>query len=206
MDAVLAMHGFFAVLAQADLGALGGVFLGFAESIALALKLDDLGSVDEGVRACGALDNTAHIIEHQRPNAHRREAVNRTELCARIAARSSLSRADAATALDAVVSAIADALESGEAVNMRASAGSPPATVRHARAAIPAPANPSSSPSAPCRHSSPARLFATGSTASVASAAVPRSSPRGNRHQRACASFRPVCTDAQGSISGRCLD
>ena len=44
--------------------------------------------------------------------------MNRTELCARIAARSSLSRADAATALDAVVSAIADALESGEAVNI----------------------------------------------------------------------------------------
>ena len=44
--------------------------------------------------------------------------MNRTELCARIAARSSLSRADAATALDAVVSAIADALENGEVVNI----------------------------------------------------------------------------------------
>ena len=44
--------------------------------------------------------------------------MNRTELCARIAAGSSVSRADAATALDAVVSAIADALESGEAVNI----------------------------------------------------------------------------------------
>ena len=44
--------------------------------------------------------------------------MNRTELCARISARSSFSRADAATALDAVVSAIADALESGEAVNI----------------------------------------------------------------------------------------
>ena len=44
--------------------------------------------------------------------------MNRTELCTRIAARSSLSRADAANALDAVVSAIADALESGEAVNI----------------------------------------------------------------------------------------
>ena len=44
--------------------------------------------------------------------------MNRTELCARIAARSSLSRADAATALDAVVSTIADALEMGEAVNI----------------------------------------------------------------------------------------
>ena len=59
----------------------------------------------------------------------------------------------------------------------QASAGSPPATVRHARAAIPTPANPSSSPSAPCRPSSPARLFATGSTASMASAAVRRSPP-----------------------------
>ena len=44
--------------------------------------------------------------------------MNRTELCACIAARSSMSRADAATALDALVSAIADALESGEAVNI----------------------------------------------------------------------------------------
>ena len=44
--------------------------------------------------------------------------MNRTELCARIAARSSLSRADPATALDAVVSAIADALERGESVNI----------------------------------------------------------------------------------------
>ena len=45
--------------------------------------------------------------------------MNRTELCARIAARSSLSRADAATAVDAVVSAIADALEAGETVNIK---------------------------------------------------------------------------------------
>ena len=44
--------------------------------------------------------------------------MNRTELCARIAARSSLSRADAATAVDAVVSAIADALQRGEVVNI----------------------------------------------------------------------------------------
>ena len=44
--------------------------------------------------------------------------MNRTELCARIAARSSLSRADAASAVDAVVSAISDALESGEVVNI----------------------------------------------------------------------------------------
>ena len=44
--------------------------------------------------------------------------MNRAELCARIAARSSMSRADAATALDALVSAIAEALEGGEAVNI----------------------------------------------------------------------------------------
>ena len=44
--------------------------------------------------------------------------MNRTELCARIAARSSLYRADAATAVYAVVSAIADALERGERVNI----------------------------------------------------------------------------------------
>ena len=44
--------------------------------------------------------------------------MNRTELCARIAARSSLSRADAATTVDAVVPAIADTLERGETVNI----------------------------------------------------------------------------------------
>ena len=66
------------------------------------------------------VDKSSHILEHRRPNAHRSEAVNRTELCARIDARSSLSRADAATAIDAVVSAIADALERGETVNIAA--------------------------------------------------------------------------------------
>ena len=54
--------------------------------------------------------------------------MNRTELCARIAARSSLSRADAATAVEAVVSAIADALEEGAAVNIT---GFGKFTVRH---------------------------------------------------------------------------
>ena len=44
------------------------------------------------------LDKTANLLEHCRPNAHRRETVNRTELCARIAARSTPTRADAATA------------------------------------------------------------------------------------------------------------
>ena len=66
----------------------------------------------------GTLDNAPRIVEHRRPNAHWRETVNRTELCARIAARSSLSRAEAATAVDAVVCAVADALERGEAVNI----------------------------------------------------------------------------------------
>ena len=44
--------------------------------------------------------------------------MNRTELCARIAARSSLSRAEAAAGVDAVVCAVADALERGKAVNI----------------------------------------------------------------------------------------
>ena len=58
--------------------------------------------------------------------------MNRTELFARIAARSSLTRAGAATAVDAVESAIADALERGVAVN---STGFGKFTTRH-RAAI----------------------------------------------------------------------
>ena len=44
------------------------------------------------------LDKTANLLEHCRSNAHRRETVNRTEFCARIAARSTSTRADAATA------------------------------------------------------------------------------------------------------------
>ena len=44
------------------------------------------------------LDKTANLLEHCRSNAHRREVVNRTELCARIAARSTSTRVDAATA------------------------------------------------------------------------------------------------------------
>ena len=54
--------------------------------------------------------------------------MNRTELSARIAACTSLSKADAATAVDAVVSAITDALASGEDV---AIAGFGKFTVRH---------------------------------------------------------------------------
>ena len=64
------------------------------------------------------VDKSPRILEHRRPNAHRSEAVNRTELCARIAARSALSRADAATAVEAFVSTIADALKIGETVNI----------------------------------------------------------------------------------------
>ena len=44
--------------------------------------------------------------------------MNRSDLVGRIAARSSLSRADAVTAVTAVVSAIADALAKGEEVNI----------------------------------------------------------------------------------------
>ena len=63
-----------------------------------------------------ALDTAGRFVQHRPPTEYRRHAVNRTELSARIAARSTLSRADAATAVDAVVSAIADALASGEEV------------------------------------------------------------------------------------------
>lgn len=54
--------------------------------------------------------------------------MNRTDLCARIAARSSLFRADAATAIEAVVPAIAHPLERGETVNI---AGFGKFTTRH---------------------------------------------------------------------------
>ena len=60
-----------------------------------------------------ALDKTASIVEHRHPNALWREALNRTELRARVAVRPSSSRADAATAVYAAVSAVADAFEKG---------------------------------------------------------------------------------------------
>ena len=98
--------------------------------------------------------------------------MNRTELCARIAARSSSSRADAVTAVDAVVSAIADALERGETVNI-AGFGKFATSHRAARqglnprtgeaVAIPARTVPTFKAGKP---------FATGSTGSMASAAL----------------------------------
>lgn len=97
--------------------------------------------------------------------------MNRTELCARIAARSSLSRVDAATAataVDAVVSAIADALERGGAVNIT---GFGKFTTRRRAARQghnPAPGKPSPTPPAPCRLSRPACPFMTGSRISMA--------------------------------------
>ena len=44
--------------------------------------------------------------------------MTRSELCARVAARSSLSKADAAAALGALTSTIADALSEGEIVTV----------------------------------------------------------------------------------------
>ena len=44
--------------------------------------------------------------------------MTRSELCARVAARSSLSKADVAVALGALTSAIADALAQGETVTV----------------------------------------------------------------------------------------
>ena len=76
------------------------------------------GSALDGPHLRRALDKTKRIVEHRRPNAHRREPVNRTELCASTAARSSLSRTDAAAGINTVVSAVVDPLESGESVNI----------------------------------------------------------------------------------------
>ena len=56
-----------------------------------------------------ALDKVQRTVQHRRSTAHRRHAVKRTDLSARIVARSSSSRADAPTAVDVVVSAIANA-------------------------------------------------------------------------------------------------
>ena len=65
-----------------------------------------------------ALDNVARFIEHRPQANHRRELVNRSEFCARIADRSSLSSADAASAVTAVISTITEALARGETVTI----------------------------------------------------------------------------------------
>ena len=75
-----------------------------------------------------ALDKVQRTVQHRRSTAHRKHAVKRTDLSARIVARSSSSRADAPTAVDIVVSAIANA-----------GFGSPPSgTDRLVRGALPA--------------------------------------------------------------------
>ena len=65
-----------------------------------------------------ALDNVARFVEHRPQANHRRELVNRSEFCARIADRSSLSSADAASAVTAVISTITEALARGETVTI----------------------------------------------------------------------------------------
>ena len=116
-----------------------------------------------------ALDKVARFVEH-RPQANTgRELVNRSELCARIADRSSLSSADAASAVTAVISTITEALARGETVTI-AGFGRFATKDRAARVARQSPQrrSPSRSPRPGCRPSRPARPFATRSTNSVA--------------------------------------
>ena len=98
--------------------------------------------------------------------------MNRTELCARIAARSSLSGPMPPPRSTPSSRPSPTRSKRARPSTSQGSAGSPPATGRRARAAIPAPPKPSPSPPAPCRRSSPARPFATGSTTSRARAVV----------------------------------
>ena len=113
------------------------------------------------------LDKPGRIVEHRPPTAHRKKAVNRSDLVARIAARSSLSRADAATAVTAVVSVIADALARSEDVNI-AGFGKFGTRDRSAhRAQSPDRRGGSVLPPAGCRPSRPARLFASRSAGSI---------------------------------------
>ena len=98
--------------------------------------------------------------------------MNRTELCTRIAARPSLSGADAAAAVEAVIPATASPLERAGAVNI---AGLGNFTDRHAQRAgaeTRAPRKHPPSPPVPCRHSRPARPFATGATIGRARPAI----------------------------------
>ena len=90
--------------------------------------------------------------------------MTRSELCARVAARSSLSTADVAAALDALTSTITDALAERETVTV---AGFGKFTARsHAvrQARSPAPVSPSLSPPPGYRLSRPQTPFATVST------------------------------------------
>ena len=65
-----------------------------------------------------ALDNATRIVDHRPPNVDGRPAMTRSELCARITAATSLSKADADAAIGALLSAIADALARGESVTI----------------------------------------------------------------------------------------
>ena len=82
--------------------------------------------------------------------------MNRSELCARVAARSSLSKADVAAALGPLTSAIADTLAQSETITV-ADFGKFVARTRAARQGRDhRPASPSPSPLAGCRPSRPA--------------------------------------------------
>ena len=88
--------------------------------------------------------------------------VNKRELAAHVAARTSLSKSDAAGGVSAVFSAIADALASGEAV-MIVGCGAFASQLRPGRPGRnhPAPERASPSPPRPRLRSRPARPFAT---------------------------------------------
>ena len=97
--------------------------------------------------------------------------MTRSELCARVAARSSLSKADVAAAVGALTTSIADALVGCETVTV-AGFGKFAATTRLPRGAILVLARPSPCPPHECRPSRPRRAFATHSTRSEPSLSV----------------------------------
>jgi len=64
------------------------------------------------------LDKAARIVEHRSSTVRERAALNRSELCTHVAVAASLSRANAAFAIDAMFLAIADALARDETVSI----------------------------------------------------------------------------------------
>ena len=103
--------------------------------------------------------------------------MNRSDLCKHLAANTSLTNADAAAALDAVISTIADALAAGETVTIAGFGkfSTKDRAARHGR--NPAPGRPLPSPPLGCLPSRPESPFAMRSTASVLTQPVERAAP-----------------------------
>ena len=132
---------------------------------------------------CAASTDTARItrtgsVSHHPIAVQGGETMNKSELTAQVAAERSATRAEAERMVEAVISAVGDALARGEPVAARGLRSSPSTAAPRERAAIRRPGTLSTSPPPGRRRLRPRRPFETRSTPDVAhSAARYRSRP-----------------------------